>query len=131
MRDVGRFGLVPIAKDMVYWFAVINAAQGQKDEGDVQKNLLEAYRNFHPIVSRVIEHTSKDKIMRHDLYDLKRIAKWSKGNIGLLGDAAHATTPNMGQGACQGIEDAYYLSHLLAKHGANLAKAFSVFEKVR
>lgn len=52
------------------------------------------------------------------------------GHTCLLGDAAHATTPNMGQGACQGTEDAYYLGNLLSQCQLD-KKAFSIFENKR
>jgi 2-polyprenyl-6-methoxyphenol hydroxylase-like FAD-dependent oxidoreductase len=46
---------------------------------------------------------------------LEPIYQWQKDRVCLIGDAAHATTPNMGQGACQAIEDAYILGKLLVK----------------
>ena len=48
----------------------------------------------------------------------------------LLGDAAHATTPNMGQGGCQAIEDAWYLAEYLKSYG-NIAEAFAAYEHFR
>jgi len=47
----------------------------------------------------------------------------------LIGDSAHATTPNMGQGACQAIEDAFVLSECLDKYG--ITKAFFEYQKLR
>jgi 2-polyprenyl-6-methoxyphenol hydroxylase-like FAD-dependent oxidoreductase len=64
------------------------------------------------------------------LHDLKPMPKWSKNNTILLGDAGHATTPNMGQGACQGIEDAYSFANHLNKH-KGLKSCFEQFEKQR
>jgi 2-polyprenyl-6-methoxyphenol hydroxylase-like FAD-dependent oxidoreductase len=49
---------------------------------------------------------------------LEPIFQWQKDRVCLIGDAAHATTPNMGQGACQAIEDAYLLGKLLVKEKA-------------
>jgi 2-polyprenyl-6-methoxyphenol hydroxylase-like FAD-dependent oxidoreductase len=40
---------------------------------------------------------------------------WTLGNITLLGDAAHPTTPNLGQGGCMAIEGAYILATALNK----------------
>src|SRR5690606_17425267 len=47
----------------------------------------------------------------------------------LIGDAAHATTPNMGQGACQSIEDAYFIADCLSKQ--NDSRAFHIFQESR
>ena len=60
---------------------------------------------------------------------LRPLKKWYKKGICLLGDAAHATTPNMGQGACQAIEDAYILAECLEKKQKD--KAFAEFQKIR
>ncbi|MGB1013486.1 MAG: FAD-dependent monooxygenase, partial [Nannocystaceae bacterium] len=81
-----------------------------------------------PFVNEVIAAT--DTVMRHDLFDLTGVSQWAKGNTLLVGDAAHAMTPNMGQGAAQGIEDAWSIVHLLDKF-ADPQEAFSAFEQAR
>jgi 2-polyprenyl-6-methoxyphenol hydroxylase-like FAD-dependent oxidoreductase len=60
--------------------------------------------------------------------DLQPINSWFKGNVCLIGDAAHATTPNMGQGACQAIEDANILAQCLYKYKPEMA--FPLFQKL-
>ncbi len=126
-----RFGFASISSDEIYWFAVSKAPQNEKDNPLERKpNLLELYKNFHPLVSEIIEHTPPNKIIRNDILDLNRLNTWYQKNICLLGDAAHATTPNMGQGAGQGIEDAYYLSHFISQE-KNIEQAFHLFEKER
>ncbi len=60
---------------------------------------------------------------------MKPIKKWHKNNICLIGDAAHATKPNMGQGGTQAIEDAYYLGLLIQKN-PNIT-VFEAFQKTR
>ncbi|MFN3402782.1 MAG: FAD-dependent oxidoreductase [Cytophagaceae bacterium] len=126
-----RFGLSPISENEVYWFAVATAAQGGSDNKSGLKNyLLEKYKDFHPFVSRLIECTSDDKILRTDISDLKRLSNWSKGRVCLLGDASHATTPNMGQGGGQGVEDAYYFSNFL-NICKDYSKTYEVFENER
>ena len=126
-----RFGIVPVSETEVYWFAVANAPAGGKDERNLLHQQLPAqFHQFHPQISEIIRQTPMEKMIRNDIYDLQRLPSWHQGRVLLLGDAAHATTPNMGQGACQGIEDAHYISRLLA-HNSNAAVVFPEFERLR
>lgn len=125
-----RFGFAPISDREVYWYGVANEPAGGKDHADVKKALSARFADFHPLVLDMIQQTPDAKIIRNDIYDLKRLPVWHQGRVCLIGDAAHATTPNMGQGACQGIEDAYYLSQLLARE-SDPEQAFSAFEALR
>lgn len=126
-----RFGFANISPTEVYWFAVSKASKNEKEDILKRKdNLLKMYHSFHPLISEIIQNTAKDKIIRHDINDLKRLETWHQENVCLLGDAGHATTPNMGQGAGQGIEDAYYIGQYLSqKESPN--EAFVQFEKAR
>lgn len=112
-----RFGFSKISQAKVYWFAVALSAAKGKDETDVvEEKLLKMYSNFHPLINQLISSTDRRKILRNDINDLQPMKHWYKGNVCLIGDAGHATTPNMGQGGAQAIEDAYCLSNLIAAH---------------
>jgi 2-polyprenyl-6-methoxyphenol hydroxylase-like FAD-dependent oxidoreductase len=63
----------------------------------------------------VLEASDEATILRNDVYYLDPLPAWSKGGVVLLGDAAHATTPGIGQGAAQAIEDAVVLARSLAE----------------
>ncbi len=123
-----RFGFSPISENEVYWFAVALAPEGDSDPKDVKKRLLDTFNSFHPLVKEIIDQT--ETIIRSDIHDLRRLDNWHKGGVGLIGDAAHATTPNMGQGGCQGIEDAYYFATTL-RNSPDAETAFRTFEEKR
>lgn len=126
-----RFGFSQVTENQVYWFAVKDASQNGTDNINTIKAELKSYfSDFNPVVLSIIEHTKVEKIIRNDISDLKRLDKWHKDKVVLVGDAAHATTPNMGQGAGQGMEDAYYLANILAKHN-QIEQAISLFETKR
>lgn len=112
-----RFGCVPIGGDRTYWFATQNAPARGKDGTDVTAELLERFAEFPSYVTASIEATPSHEVLRNDILDLPRLSTWSQGRVTLLGDAAHAMTPNLGQGACQAIEDGIVLAASLRQHG--------------
>ncbi|MCC5918498.1 MAG: FAD-dependent monooxygenase [Cryomorphaceae bacterium] len=120
-----RFGFSRINPKQVYWFAV--ARKNMITDAIGISQILEMFTDFHPLVIEIVKHT--ENIHAAPLHDLYRLPTWHKGNICLLGDAAHATTPNMGQGACQGIEDAYYMERFLSENPCK--NAFIKFEQSR
>ncbi|MEM1217969.1 MAG: FAD-dependent monooxygenase [Bacteroidota bacterium] len=111
--DQIRFGISQIADRQVYWFAVSEQSATLPQDPILRKaGLLARYESFHPLVGQILEATSPDRIMENTILDLDPKGRWYQGRICLMGDAAHATTPNMGQGGAQAIEDAYFLSQL-------------------
>jgi 2-polyprenyl-6-methoxyphenol hydroxylase-like FAD-dependent oxidoreductase len=115
----------------VYAYFTNQAKAGEKDDPSTIKDLLRSiYRDFPPIVTDIIDAAEPHKIIRNDLFDFKPIKGWSQGKVCLLGDAAHATTPNLGQGACQAMEDAYAIAKCLHET-KDPEQAFIQFEKVR
>ena len=122
-----RIGIVPIGPNTVYWYA----CKSYRDSADEVKDKLNEFaETYPPPVGRLINSTNKENIIVAELGDLQPIAKWYKGNICLMGDAAHATTPNMGQGANQAIESAWVLSECLSEE-KDLPKAFAKYQKLR
>ena len=126
-----RFGIVPLLGDRVYWFATRNAAAGTKIEpAQLKKMLLELFASWHYPIVELIRHTAAEAILQNDIYDIAPFSPWSKGRIVLLGDSAHATTPNLGQGACMAIESAAALAEELTRT-ESVTDAIRGFEKRR
>ncbi len=127
-----RFGFSQIEEGEVYWFAVANIEHLKKIENQERKNYITSlFQGFSPVINKLITNTESTNIHQATLQDLKRLPTWHNDKVCLLGDAAHATTPNMGQGACQGIEDAFYISKCLSKSPQNVEEAFEVFQLKR
>lgn len=120
-----RFGFVKLSENTLYWYALVNEKFYSPD-----LDLLEKFKEFHPDILQMISETSKENIILNDIIDLKPMNNWSAENLCLIGDAAHATTPNMGQGGCQAVEDAYVIGKLLETE-KDWNKVFSQFEKIR
>ena len=92
-------------------------------------DLLELFRDFHFPIPQILERTKDEELIWGDIIDIKPIRQFAFGRIVLMGDAAHATTPNLGQGACMAIEDAATLMNALIKYSPE--EAFRRFEKHR
>ncbi len=127
----GRVGVVPLANDQVYWFACVNApAQDEHMRKQTSSDLANRFSHYHAPIPELLAQTPDDQLLWNDIIDLKPLNRYAFGKTLLLGDAAHATTPNMGQGACQAIEDAVVLADELARHQSP-EKAFTAFERRR
>jgi 2-polyprenyl-6-methoxyphenol hydroxylase-like FAD-dependent oxidoreductase len=85
---------------------------------------------FPAPVPELIAATDPERVIRTDMYDLPSLPSWHRGRVVLLGDAAHATTPNLGQGGAQAIEDAYVLAEQLAAH-PRPEDAFAAYRRIR
>lgn len=127
----GRFGIVPLTDNRIYWFACINAAANDATmRRYTVEDLQRHFGHYHAPVAQILAQTRDEDLIWNDIIDLKPLKNFAFGNIVLIGDAAHATTPNMGQGACQAIEDAVILADEMAKN-SNPALAFRAFEQRR
>lgn len=118
-----RFGFVALNTRQVYWYAVAN-------DDVTSADLSMLFKDFHPEVLEMIAATPADAVFFSRLYDLQPIHQWYHGKACLIGDAAHATTPNLGQGACQAVEDAYVLGKLFGK-GLPVEQVFQRYQSIR
>lgn len=116
-----EFGMVPLPDGRVYWFATANVPESY----DVADEVTEVGRRFagwHAPISELLTATSPQAVLRHSIYQLPRpYPRFARGRTVLVGDAAHAMTPNNGQGACQAIEDAVELAAALEQQPVELA----------
>jgi 2-polyprenyl-6-methoxyphenol hydroxylase-like FAD-dependent oxidoreductase len=114
----------------IYWAVSTNAPEGEKDVAGATKGaLLRLLRGWHGPVPALIEATAETAILRTDIYDRDPPRKrWGEGRVTLLGDAAHPMTPDLGQGACQAIEDAVELTRCLGAQETDAAAALGLYE---
>ncbi|MFF1481226.1 FAD-dependent oxidoreductase [Streptomyces sp. NPDC058301] len=124
-----RFGVVPLADGRVYLYATAVVPEGYEPT-DVRAELLRRYGSWHAPVPALLERIDPAAVLQHDLYDLAApLPRYHRGRIAWLGDAAHAMTPNLGQGGCQAVEDAVVLAHLL--DGADIPAALAAYSTAR
>ena len=127
----GRAGLVPLYDGRIYWFVCINAKENDPCMKKFSaKELSGQFETYKSPVADIIRQTADEDILWTDIYDLPALPHYAFGRIVLIGDAAHAATPNLGQGAGQAMEDALILSHFLAGE-SSVINALRSFEKAR
>ena len=122
-----QVGVLPCGRDRTYWFATRNAKAGThwtKDE------MLELFRGWPEFVTQVVRATEERAIVQSDVIDRPPSAQWGEGRVTLLGDAIHPTTPNLGQGACQALEDAVALADCFRGRTA-VEESLRVYEERR
>ena len=108
-----RFGAVPLHDGHTYWFAVTSGPEAQPGTQALHE-LHATFKQWHdpiPALLRAIPEASIQYLPIHEL--AKPLPSYHNEKVVLIGDAAHAMTPNLGQGACQGLEDAAVLARLL------------------
>jgi len=112
-----RIGLVPLPGGRTYSFLVANAPRGAPPPWEDLEGFRAAFAEFtHPPAVRLLEAVADAAdLIHHDLEEVPWLPTWRRGRVVLLGDAAHALTPNMGQGAAMALEDAYVLERALAE----------------
>ncbi|ACZ31385.1 monooxygenase FAD-binding protein [Xylanimonas cellulosilytica DSM 15894] len=126
-------GLVPLIDGRTYWFAAQHAPPGVTVE-DPQADVLGRFGHWHAPIRQVIEATDPRGVIRTDAYDLAHpLRTYVHGRVALVGDAAHAMTPNLGQGANQALVDVAALVAALddAAHGSGVTDALAAYDRRR
>lgn len=126
-----RFGIVPLKKGRVYWFACLNAPEPQdaKMKAFDLPALQKQFSGYHQPVQELLKNTPAEALVWNDIVDLDPLPTYTYNRVVLVGDAAHATTPNMGQGACQALEGTAVLMAQLAK--LPLQEALQAYDRLR
>lgn len=112
------FGITPRDGGLTNWFAAVRTPV----RPDPSLGALRArYRDWHPAVQDVLRRVDEETMLVHELLETPRLPAYVRGHVALLGDAAHAMSPNLGRGACEAIVDAVVLGEELARHSVPVA----------
>jgi 2-polyprenyl-6-methoxyphenol hydroxylase-like FAD-dependent oxidoreductase len=132
----GFFGYCGSRPDeMMWWSNLWREKELTKEELDaisietVKQEMLAIYGRYHDPIPRLIAHTGPP--VKLNIYDIQTLPLWHKGRVVLVGDAAHAVSPNAGQGASMALEDAICLAKMLRDAQGDHELAFERFERER
>jgi len=105
------FGVNAVIGGLVYCYATGPAPAGQHAQNE-KDELIRLFGTWHDPIPRLIEAADPAQVLRTDIWHLAvPLPAMHRGKVAILGDAAHAMTPNLGQGGCQAIEDAIVLAY--------------------
>lgn len=125
-----EFGHVPLGADSTYWFATERAPEGRTAPLGELNYLKDKFGTWAAPIPTVLAATDPGRVLHNDLYDRDPARQWSRGPIVAVGDAAHPMRPHLGQGGCQGLEDAAILASFVDTTD-DLAAAFGRFAAFR
>ncbi|MFC4637908.1 FAD-dependent monooxygenase [Deinococcus hohokamensis] len=126
-----RLGLVPLSGGQTYGYVTANVPEGQADDPAGRPAEVRAHcSDFGGCAPEYLALLKEDTpVIRTDIHEVQ-LPRWAHGRVALLGDAAHAMTPNLGQGAAMSLEDAWVLGRHL-KAASNVPEALARFEDLR
>lgn len=124
-----EFGVVPLGAGASYWYATVHEPAGGTAHDEVA-HLRTAFSGWPDPVHQVLDATDPSAVTRNDVMDRALPRRWADGEVVVIGDAAHAMRPHLGQGGCQALVDAAVLARLL-RHAESPAAAFTAFEDLR
>ncbi|WP_343597169.1 FAD-dependent urate hydroxylase HpxO [Acinetobacter sp.] len=127
-----RASLMPIAKHRFYFFLDVPLPVGlENDRSQYKTQLKEYFAGWCPQVQTLIDHLDPETTNRVEIHDIEPFLKFYKGRVVLVGDAAHSTTPDIGQGGCQAMEDAIYLARALQINTLGIEDALCRYQNKR
>ncbi|EYS12300.1 FAD binding domain protein [Acinetobacter baumannii 25569_7] len=127
-----RASLMPVADGRFYFFLDVPLPAGLENNRDEYKELLKQYfADWCQPVQQLIERLDPQKTNRVEIHDIEPFTQFYKGRVVILGDAAHSTTPDIGQGGCQAMEDAIYLARSLQINTLGLEDALRRYQNKR
>lgn len=130
--DHRRVSVMPVADNRFYFFFDVPMPEGHAYErGTAREVLATEFGDWAPGVQTLIDALDPATTSRVEILDLDPFHTWVKGRVAVLGDAAHNTTPDIGQGGCSAMEDAVALQFAFRDHPDDVHGALAAYQAAR
>ncbi|WP_029685483.1 FAD-dependent urate hydroxylase HpxO [Tatumella saanichensis] len=127
-----RVSLMPVNGNRFYFFFDVPLEKGlEEDRSTLVNDLKKYFAGWADPVQQLIANINPQTTNRVEIHDIEPFMQFVKGRVALLGDAAHSTTPDIGQGGCAAMEDAVVLATTLASHSLGIDDALLRYQQRR
>lgn len=127
-----RASLMPISGDRFYFFLDVPMPKGLRSDPETyREELASHFKGWANPVQTLIQRIDPYKTNRVEIHDIEPLPTLVKGRVALLGDAAHGTAPDLGQGGCQAMEDGLVLANYLVTTNLSVEDALLRYEAAR
>ncbi|GMA28488.1 FAD-dependent urate hydroxylase HpxO [Arenivirga flava] len=132
VADGKRCAVMPIGGDRFYFFVDVPQPSGLPSPADPKAPLEDAFGDWNPGVRALLDAIDPAvSLNRVEIWDLDPFHTWTAGRVAILGDAAHNTTPDIGQGACSALEDVFALAIALSTNTNGVEDALRRYVRSR
>jgi 2-polyprenyl-6-methoxyphenol hydroxylase-like FAD-dependent oxidoreductase len=125
-----RVGIFPFGDGTFYSYQCATAPPGDR-AADELGELKRRFRGWHAPIPALLDSITPSDVLRHDIYRLPPLRTFATRRVALVGDAAHAMTPDLGQGGCTSLEDAVELARQLDDRPSDPATALARYDRLR
>lgn len=127
-----RASMMPVAGDRFYFFFDMPMPkEAAAQPGEIREDLTKFFAGWAEPVQALIQRLNPERTNRVLIHDLGPLDRMVRGRVALLGDSAHATCPDLGQGGCQAVEDALVLTNYLMSTNISVTDALKRYEAER
>lgn len=125
-----RVGIFRLADGAIYSYLIANTPPGS-EYADDRAELRRRFGQWHDPIPTMLDSVNGAEILRHDIYRLPALRSYVAGRAVLVGDAAHAMTPDLGQGGGTALEDAVELADALDGVDGDIGDGLRVYDHRR
>ncbi len=127
-----RASMMPVGEGRFYFFFDVPLPKGTPNDRSIyREELRDHFAGWAAPVRELIERIDPAATNRVEIHDIEPLSQMANGRVALLGDAGHSTTPDLGQGGCQAMEDAWVLANYLSTTNLSVEDALSRYASAR